>query len=90
MRIAHRSQILKLVYNSNMLHYRRHRKSPAAYNNEIITDVWKSDKDCGLTAVLQHIVSSCKSYLDYGRYAWRHNSVLLAIDKSLSSLQHCN
>ena len=34
-------------------------------------------------------MSSCKSYLDNGRYTWRHNSVLLAIAKSLSSLQHC-
>ena len=30
-----------------------------------------------------------KSYLDNGRYTWRHKYVLLAIAKSLSSLQHC-
>ena len=34
-------------------------------------------------------MSSCKSYLDNGIYTWRHNSVLLAIPKSLSSLQLC-
>ena len=44
---------------------------------------------CLQQETLQHIVSSCKSYLDNGRYTWRHNSVLLAIAKSLSSLQHC-
>ena len=42
---------------------------------------------CLQQETLQHIVSSCKSYLDNGRYTWRHNSVLLAIAKSLSSLQ---
>ena len=35
---------------------------------------------------LQHIVSSCKSYLQDGRYTWRHNSVLLHIAKTLSSI----
>ena len=44
---------------------------------------------CLQQETLQHIVSSCKSYLDNGSYTWRHNSVLLAIAKSLSSLQHC-
>ena len=44
---------------------------------------------CRQQETLQHIVSSCKSYLDNGRYTWRHNSILLAIAKSLSSLQHC-
>ena len=35
---------------------------------------------------LQHIVSSCKHYLDHGRYNWRHDSVLLCLLKSLSHL----
>ena len=38
---------------------------------------------------LQHVVSSCKSYLEDGRYTWRHNSVLLHIANSFSSLQRC-
>jgi len=38
---------------------------------------------------LQHFVSSCKSYLEDGRYTWRHNSVLLSIAHSFSSLQRC-
>ena len=33
---------------------------------------------------LQHIVSSCKSYLHHGRYNWRHDSVLLCLSKSFS------
>ena len=37
----------------------------------------------------QHVVSSCKSYLEDGRYTWRHNSVLLSIANSFSSLQRC-
>ena len=38
---------------------------------------------CLQSKTLQHIVSSCKSYLDHGRYNWRHNSVLLCLSKSL-------
>ena len=38
---------------------------------------------------LQHIVSSCNSYLADGRYTWRHNSVLLFLARSFSSLQNC-
>ena len=38
---------------------------------------------------LQHVVSSCRSYLEDGRYTWRHNSVLLFISKSFSLIQHC-
>ena len=41
---------------------------------------------CLQSETLQHIVSSCKSYLDHGRYNWRHDSVLLCLSKSLSSL----
>ena len=39
---------------------------------------------------LQHIVSSCKSYLDQGRYTWRHDSVLNFIANSLSALPSCS
>ena len=38
---------------------------------------------------LQHVVSSCKSYLEDGRYTWRHISVLLHNTNSFSSLQRC-
>ena len=38
---------------------------------------------------LQHVVSSCKSCLEDGRYTWHHNSVLLHIANSFSSLQRC-
>ena len=43
---------------------------------------------CFQSETLQHIVSSCKSYLDNGRYTWRHNSVLLHLANSLSSLKN--
>ena len=43
---------------------------------------------CFQSETLQHIVSSCKSYLDDGRYTWRHNSVLLHLANSLSSLKN--
>ena len=36
---------------------------------------------------LQHVVSSCNSYLANGRYTWRHNYVLLLLARSFSSLQ---
>ena len=42
---------------------------------------------CLQSKSLQHIVSSCKCYLEDGRYTWRHNSVLLHISRTLSSLQ---
>ena len=42
---------------------------------------------CLQSESLQHIVSSCKSYLKDGRYTWRHNSVLLQISRTLSLLQ---
>ena len=38
---------------------------------------------------LQHIVSSCNSYLADGRYTWRRNSVLLFLARSFFSLQNC-
>ena len=34
---------------------------------------------------LQHIVSSCKSYLEGGGYSWRYDSILLHIANSFSS-----
>ena len=33
---------------------------------------------------LQHVVSSCNSYLTDGRYTWSHNSVLLFLGRSFS------
>ena len=38
----------------------------------------------------QHVISSCNSYLADGRYTWRHNSVLLFLARSFSSLQNCS
>ena len=42
------------------------------------------------TETLQHIVSSCTTYLEEGRYTWRHNSLLLHLAKTLSSLSKCS
>ena len=44
---------------------------------------------CLQSETLQHVVSSCKSYLDEGRYTWRHNSVLLFLASTFSSLNKC-
>ena len=38
---------------------------------------------------LQHVVSSCKLYLEDARYTWCHNSLRLQITNSFSSLQRC-
>ena len=43
---------------------------------------------CFQSETLQHIVSSCKSYLEDGRYTWRHNSILLHLANSLSSFKN--
>ena len=36
---------------------------------------------------LQHVVSSCKTHLDEGRYTWRHNSILKHLVEYLSSVK---
>ena len=38
---------------------------------------------------LQHVISSCKCYLEEGRYTWCHNSVLLYLANTFSSLSPC-
>ena len=45
---------------------------------------------CLQSETLQHVVSSCKSYLDQGRYTWRHDSVLNFIASTLSALPSCS
>jgi len=44
---------------------------------------------CLQSKSIQHIVSSCKSYLEDGRYTWHHNSVLLLLAKTFSSFSDC-
>ena len=39
---------------------------------------------------LQHVVSSCNSYLADGRYTWRHNSVPLFLARLFFSWQNCS
>ena len=43
---------------------------------------------CFQSEALQRIVSSCKSFLEDGRYAWRYNSVLLHLSNSLPSFKN--
>ena len=45
---------------------------------------------CLSPETFQHVVSSCNSYLADGGYTWRHNSVLLFLARSFSSLQNCS
>ena len=45
---------------------------------------------CLQSETLQHIVSSCKLYLEHGRYTWRHDSVLNFIAKTFSTLPDCS
>ena len=37
---------------------------------------------------LNHVVAGCKTYFDEKRYNWRHDSVLLLIAKTLSSVSN--
>ena len=37
---------------------------------------------------LLHIVAGCKTYLDQGRYTWRHNSTLSFIAQTLQSIKY--
>ena len=41
---------------------------------------------CLQSETLQHVVSTCKSHLDQGKYAWRHDLVLNFIAGALSAL----
>jgi len=45
---------------------------------------------CLKAETLQHVVSSCTTYLEEGRCTWRHNSVLLYLAKTLTSLSKCS
>jgi hypothetical protein len=42
---------------------------------------------CSNVQTLQHVVSSCKTHLDEGRYTWRHNSILKHLVEYLSSVK---
>ena len=44
---------------------------------------------CLQSETVQPVISSCKSYLVEGRYTWRHNSVLLFLENTFSSLKQC-
>ena len=44
---------------------------------------------CLQSEPLHHVISSCKSYLDEGRYTWRNNSALLFLANTFSSLKQC-
>ena len=45
---------------------------------------------CLQSETLQHIVSSCKLYLEHDRYTWRHDSVLDFIAKTFSTFVDCS
>ena len=49
-----------------------------------------SSSDCSLCLQpesILHVVAGCSSYLNQGRYTWRHNSVLQFIANSLSAIK---
>ena len=54
--------------------------------------MWKlaTTPDCSFclqSESLLHVVAGCKSYLEQGRYTWRHNTVLKFLAQTLPSLQ---
>ena len=54
--------------------------------------LWKlaTTPDCSFclqSESLLHVVAGCKSYLEQGRYTWRHNTVLKFLPQTLPSLQ---
>ena len=66
------------------------------YNNSLPTRKnlvkWglSSSADCSFCfspESLFHVISGCKTYLDEGRYTWRHNSVLNLIASSLLDVE---
>ena len=45
---------------------------------------------CLKTETLQHVVSSCTTYLEEGRYTWRHSSVPLYLANTFTLLSKCS
>ena len=45
---------------------------------------------CLSLETLHHVVAGCKTYLNEGRFTWRHDSVLKLIASTLQSVQHCD
>ena len=45
---------------------------------------------CSLPESLLHVVAGCKTYLDQGRFTWRHDSVLQIIANSLLGVRGTN
>ena len=41
---------------------------------------------CFLPETLLHVVAGCKTYLEQGRYTWRHNSILNFLATSLKAV----
>ena len=64
-------------------------KYTSCKNNIIIIIIYIS-LFCLKTETRQHVVSSCTTYLEEGRYTWRHDSVLLYLAKTLTSLSKCS
>ena len=55
--------------------------------------LWKKVTDstcsfCLQPETLNHVIAGCITYLDEKRYNWRHDSVLLFIAKTLSSVSN--
>ena len=49
---------------------------------------WSADCSlCCCPESLLHVISGCKTYLDEGRFTWRHNSVLNFIASSLLNVE---
>ena len=68
-------------------------------NNTLVTRnnlcLWKlaASPDCSFclqSESLLHIVAGRKSYLDQGRFAWRHNSALKFLAQTLESVKSSN
>ena len=45
---------------------------------------------CHMPETLLHIVAGCKTYLEEGRYTWRHNSALNFLAQSLKAIPNCS
>ena len=59
-------------------------------SNGLCPRLLRAPSACSLKLSNTFIVSSCKSYLDDGRYTWRHNSVLSYLAKSMSSIKNAS
>ena len=62
-------------------------KTYVNFSDQIYSKISSITSFCLCPESLLHVVSGCKSYLEEGRYTWRHNSALHFVASTLQSVR---